>query len=643
MGATELQIFVSLVVVLGAAFVALICDFLKGSNERLREANLELQVRRDHLAASGSKQPRKPKALKRTPEAASARPASATGADESVLGSTAGIPDLVDERDLQTAALEALAREIAQQRRSSVPALLPLLEAPTLVPAEVVLFDCTSGQGPEASMACRPAVAEAASTSVTRLGSGAEGIAEPISDLSALGEGILSWEVEPGDAPEARRDAGEPEAFPGDEPGFARQIAIGVLAPARMEGNRRVHSSALAMETSHLIGSAPAQLRTEVRELEPRPEGLRRELPSLPLTGRTCARSLGERPIEAPRNRVVIPASQVSVRIDMAWGEPGQLLPAALLAAPPARFPIVSAPAAPEREDSVPWLDLPLDASSPMLTLEDGSPEPEEEAPVVRIRVLRDEPVNEPQRDFPDLQAIFASGEEECVPAGHLEEPLAALPVPFEHRQVSDPTPEASSPVEPLIPRAADFPRDNLVELPVAVAPEPAIAHELINSQPIPAGWHEMGVLEGLAAAGASFNGLILSIAINDFEKLLEESGAQRFEEAAAELADSLGALAGRDDFLCRAGTGEFMVLFPGLAESEHGTRVRLLTEILWDFQLRSASSVPMMCTWGQAKAAGEPLAGALDRARQQVHESLRSRRGGPSLIARFRRRVVNG
>jgi hypothetical protein len=50
MGATELQIFVSLVVVLGAAFVALICDFLKGSNERLREANLELQVRQDHHA-----------------------------------------------------------------------------------------------------------------------------------------------------------------------------------------------------------------------------------------------------------------------------------------------------------------------------------------------------------------------------------------------------------------------------------------------------------------------------------------------------------------------------------------------------------------------------------------------------------------
>jgi hypothetical protein len=47
MGAFELQIFVSLMVVLGAAFVALICDYLKGNNEQLRETNIELRVRND--------------------------------------------------------------------------------------------------------------------------------------------------------------------------------------------------------------------------------------------------------------------------------------------------------------------------------------------------------------------------------------------------------------------------------------------------------------------------------------------------------------------------------------------------------------------------------------------------------------------
>lgn len=47
LGALELQIFVSLIVILGTAFVALVCDYLKGSNESLREHNIELRVRRE--------------------------------------------------------------------------------------------------------------------------------------------------------------------------------------------------------------------------------------------------------------------------------------------------------------------------------------------------------------------------------------------------------------------------------------------------------------------------------------------------------------------------------------------------------------------------------------------------------------------
>ena len=48
----QVQIFVSLVLVLGALVVAFLCDFLKGNNEVLRERNIELAVRqqeRDRL------------------------------------------------------------------------------------------------------------------------------------------------------------------------------------------------------------------------------------------------------------------------------------------------------------------------------------------------------------------------------------------------------------------------------------------------------------------------------------------------------------------------------------------------------------------------------------------------------------------
>jgi hypothetical protein len=49
MGSFEVQVFVSLIVVLGVAMVALICDYLKGSNERLRERNAELRARQEEL------------------------------------------------------------------------------------------------------------------------------------------------------------------------------------------------------------------------------------------------------------------------------------------------------------------------------------------------------------------------------------------------------------------------------------------------------------------------------------------------------------------------------------------------------------------------------------------------------------------
>lgn len=45
-GTLELQIFISLIVILATAFIALVCDYLKGNNESLREYNIELRIRK---------------------------------------------------------------------------------------------------------------------------------------------------------------------------------------------------------------------------------------------------------------------------------------------------------------------------------------------------------------------------------------------------------------------------------------------------------------------------------------------------------------------------------------------------------------------------------------------------------------------
>src|SRR5450631_2041969 len=46
-GPHTVQIFISLIVVLAAAGVALVCDLLKGNNEHLRELAVELKVRNE--------------------------------------------------------------------------------------------------------------------------------------------------------------------------------------------------------------------------------------------------------------------------------------------------------------------------------------------------------------------------------------------------------------------------------------------------------------------------------------------------------------------------------------------------------------------------------------------------------------------
>jgi hypothetical protein len=70
LGPYQLQIFISLVVILLAALVALICDFLKGNNEQLRELTIELKVRRDEERRYFQMLATQPAALEAEPAAA---------------------------------------------------------------------------------------------------------------------------------------------------------------------------------------------------------------------------------------------------------------------------------------------------------------------------------------------------------------------------------------------------------------------------------------------------------------------------------------------------------------------------------------------------------------------------------------------
>ena len=111
LGQYQLQVFVSLIVILGAAFVALICDFLKGTNERLRELTIELKVRREEE--------------QRHAQTLTAHPAMATGgaAPGVVNGIASGLaPEMAPETAPETAMTAAAQRGVVKaEKRAEQP------------------------------------------------------------------------------------------------------------------------------------------------------------------------------------------------------------------------------------------------------------------------------------------------------------------------------------------------------------------------------------------------------------------------------------------------------------------------------------------------------------------------------------------
>ncbi len=111
-GALEIRIFLALAVVLGVAFVALVCDVLKRSNEQLRDVNTELRARmeereriRKEMAASSAP----------TLQAAPPKPAA---------------PALPEERSKRRRAARAPRRPAAREAAPPEPASAPAPEAP---------------------------------------------------------------------------------------------------------------------------------------------------------------------------------------------------------------------------------------------------------------------------------------------------------------------------------------------------------------------------------------------------------------------------------------------------------------------------------------------------------------------------------
>ncbi|MBI5282438.1 MAG: diguanylate cyclase [Candidatus Solibacter usitatus] len=647
MGAIELQVFVSLVVILGAAFVALICDFLKGSNEQLREVNIELRVRQDERE-------KREEIIERV--------------QKQTLDVVAQAQRLASPRAAQAANPSLKLAAQAQPAGRAYPA------APAAEPQEVDTRELFERAQRERSSRARrrqaPPVAEPAAHPQSEGATWAQEVflrryPHPAPATAAVD---ASPPVEPAAAP--IREVVEPAVASTREPvlepkELAPQLALGAapVAPA-------VHSSVPAVE------AAPAMVQAAAPALAgavpPVGLGLSTTLAAVesgPAVIAVAARPQTPAPIEAEL--------------------PTQVPSAAIPVDAPVEAPL--SPGAPQS------------AELPAAVLD--------QAEVVRIKVLRDEDAAAVAGEFSELAGLLSQPDVAAAPetdslahpaiaAGPFSGPAPAVPVlavqpdavepavvPESLEEIAQPAAPPAETVETLFwepevvvlaaavepqtvaepikaaePAVADnqagellplgfdsqeaLPeaRTNVVQMPVSRPVDgqtPGRSAETQSELLIPGGFHEAAAFVRLLEEDLPFTGLALALSVVDYVRLLADQGKPAMEQLMASVTRLVMSLAREQDFACRISEDEFILIFGRETGAAAKRRIQLVSERLWDFQLRSLGSVSVIFSWGAAESHSQPVVHAVENAREQMQETRRNRRALSNVSSRFRRRIA--
>ncbi len=688
MGAIELQVFVSLVVILGAAFVALICDFLKGNNEQLRESNIELKVRQDErdrremLVQEVQRQTIE--VVTQVQRAVGQRPAAQGQAAQAAAPKANAEPVRVqpvspvkDARALFEQAELARQGRGRRERRNggaAAPAERPAVsdepQSPAAWAQEVYLRRFPQAESRRAAQAAAPEPAKPAAPPVTeqedirtvleRTKAKPEARLEPVKQepvavvpkrdpepvvaagpaapeaaAEAVAELVASVERQPEMAGKTEI-AVEPVCWQSSLHGSSGPVAQSLesgLPATRVGVKDAAPAQAGRVEMAQApLESAEAGIRSEARHLETAGEGniprsgltaeepqIGQELPSVEPAGVEEEAAPAEPAPMAVRIRVLreeelavesAPAEAVaedvgkepaaeSVEPAVEAAEIPEGEPDVLPALEPAAFGWTEVPAAevPETAEQQPWLEMELEPESWI--------EPAEG----KIAAQTFEEWLEPVEDAAPAEA----------------EVLAEAETQVEKLEVE--------------PEPAPAVRSNVVEMPAGAAPRaqegaPREAGELV----VPGGYHEPQALARLLEEEAPFRGLAMVVSLVDYVRLLADQGKPAMEQLMGSVSRLVVSMTREQDFACRIGEDEFVLLF--VKESGAGAkgRIQAVSERLWDFQLRSLGAVSVILSWGAAEAEGEPLAHAVERAREQMIETRRSRRSLASGTGRFRR-----
>lgn len=184
-------------------------------------------------------------------------------------------------------------------------------------------------------------------------------------------------------------------------------------------------------------------------------------------------------------------------------------------------------------------------------------------------------------------------------------------------------------PVEPSLPSgnmAFAPPHENLsAEVPAARASE-AEASEPASAPPpailsIAPGMHDAAALGELLEREEAFRGVVVAIGVTRGEQSGGDRGGIR--DSVEALVESL--LEARDAAF-RTSENEFVLLLPDLSGAAAQRRLQHISEVLWDYQIRSMARSWILFSWGSVEVDGEPLRQALSVAKERMLQTKRHR-----------------
>ena len=571
-GTLELQIFVSLVVVLGTAFVALVCDFLKGNNEQLRERNIELRVRQDERERLGLHQPlawlQGIANLARSPQLAESLATAGAGLSKGV--GTERVPEGL---------------EVTQRVEVAEP------EAPVRG-GRGRQWESRHGQDRATTWASKEELEELAGRAA-RIRARHESAQESL--VSELAE--ESERETPGVLAESEQ---QPEtSIPASPVVDFQPVAETVADPAAS----LVEKTAETVEPD-AIASPAAELEPEMIPAVPEADLVIAEAEPV------IAEAEAEPVIAEAEREPIIPEPVirvVSLRAEAANElEPAKILPIDISGA----------------EQFEPREELDLTAEINRLVADREMPIVEVEADAaVQQQALADmemDSVSEPMQAARVATWIKQAMDAAIPDSSSLEMRTVQVPAASEEAEVME------SIATPTIGAMG-----------LAPAMEPAFEPEPPEVLAIPAGLHDAGVCSTLLENPAPFNGVAVAIGINDYESVKEKLATGQKDEFQSSLNRMIQSLLQSQDFASQFMEDEFILLFPGESGSSAQRRLFQVSEKLWDFQLRSLGQLSIIFSWGGMEVHGESLVEAVTNARERMYQTKRNRKSPVSISMR--------